>query len=155
MVFCLRASFIPFFFGVMIVYVALRTLVCAVLILGTYNPSGYSYVHWVGEGLTTTKAMIGVLLFVGYSFLSWVVLGSLGAVGTVAGLAVAGLSGYQLYLLLDPGAVSRAVVEMIVLVSLSLFVGIGVSWPALMTRLSGQIHKRYLTKRPKPPRGAA
>jgi len=133
----------------MIAYIAVRTLICAVLILGTYNPSGYSYWHWLLDGLTTSKAVVGVLLFIGYSFLSWVVLGSLGVVGTVAGLAIAALSGYQVFLLIDPGSASRPVIEVIILLALSLFFGIGLSWPALMTRLSGQIQKRYLFKRPK------
>jgi len=122
----------------------IRSLLCIAIVMATYNPSGHSYWHWVIEGMTVTKAAFGVLLVVTYVFLSWVVLGSLGVKGTVAGLVVAGLSGHQVYRLVGPDQ-ARSVIEMIILTGFAVFLGVGLSWPALMTGLSGQIHKRFLT----------
>jgi thiol:disulfide interchange protein len=130
----------------MIFYTLFRSLMCVVIVFATYNPTGHSYWHWAMAGMTTTKAAFGVLLIVIYFFLFWVVLGSLRITGSLSGLAVAGLGGYQIYQVIAPITSEQTVIETIILLSLALFLGIGLSWPALMTRLTGQTHKRYLTK---------
>jgi len=129
----------------MIFHVLFRSLLCASVVMGTYNPSTHSYLHWAADGMTTTKAAVGVVLAVIWVFLFWVVSGSLGVKGMAAGLTVAGLGGHQLYRLVEPASAVRPVIEVIALASFALFLGVGVSWPALMTRLSGQVHKRYLS----------
>jgi thiol:disulfide interchange protein len=129
----------------MVFHVAFRLLLCLAVVMGTYNPSGHSYLHWAVDGMNTAKAAVGVILASIWVFLFWVVSGSLGVKGMIAGLAVAGLGGHQVYRLAGSEGAARPVVEMIALVAFAAFLGIGTSWPALMTRLSGQVHKRYLS----------
>lgn len=46
-----------------------RLLSVSVLVAGTYNPSGYSYYHWVtttGEGSLLFKSCVGVAVLIGY-----------------------------------------------------------------------------------------
>lgn len=128
----------------MLYHLFIRILACIALVLATYNPSGYSYWDWVGEGLDTTKAAVGIVIVIIYVFLSWVVLGSLGIVGTLSGLLVAALAGRQLYLMAAPDAAVGMVLQIIALTCFAAFLGVGLSWPALTTRLTGQVNKRFL-----------
>lgn len=128
----------------MLYHVFIRILACIALVLATYNPSGYSYWDWLGEGITTTKAAVGIMIVIIYAFLSWVVLGSLGIVGTVSGLLVAALAGRQLYLMAAPDAAVGMVLQVIALICFATFLGVGLAWPSLTTRLTGQVNKRFL-----------
>ncbi|CAA7623934.1 conserved membrane hypothetical protein [Candidatus Terasakiella magnetica] len=129
----------------MVHHVFIRSLLCVAFVMGTYNPSGYCYLDWLREGVTTIKAAIGIAIVVIYSFLVWVVLGSLSISGAIAGLALTALVGHQIYLTLGPEAQVGAALQMIALTCFALFLGVGLSWPSVMTQLSGQVHKRYLS----------
>lgn len=126
-------------------HVFIRVLACMAFVLATYNPSGYSYWDWVAEGATTAKAAVGIMILIVYVFLFWVVLASLGGIGTIGGGVAAALTGRQIYLVAAPETAVGMVLQVIALCCFAMFLGIGLSWPALMTRLSGQEHKRYLT----------
>lgn len=128
----------------MFYHVFIRTLACVAFVLATYNPSGYSYWDWVAEGVTTTNAAVGVMLVIVYAFLVWVVVAELGIVGTLSGLVLAALVGRQLYLLAAPDSAAGMVFQLVALVCFAGFLGIGLSWSTLVTRLSGQINKRFL-----------
>lgn len=128
----------------MLYHVFIRILACIAFVLATYNPSGYSYWDWLSEGITTTKAAVGIIILIIYVFLFWVVLGSLGLVGTLSGLAVAALVGRQLYLMAAPEAAVGMVLQLIALACFAGFLGVCLSWPTLTTRLTGQINKRFL-----------
>lgn len=128
----------------MFYHVFIRTLACVAFVLATYNPSGYSYWDWVAEGVTTTNAAVGIMLVIIYAFLVWVVVAELGIVGTLSGLVLAALVGRQLYLLAAPDSAAGMVFQLVALVCFAGFLGIGLSWPTLATRLSGQINKRFL-----------
>jgi hypothetical protein len=48
----------------------LRLLVAFMLVFSTYNPSGYSYYHWVVENIsspTPWMALVGILLLIGWA----------------------------------------------------------------------------------------
>lgn len=128
----------------MLHHVFIRALACVAFVLATYNPSGYSYWDWLSDGVTTTNAAVGIVILIIYVFLFWVVLGSLGLVGTLSGLVVAALVARQLYLIAAPETAVGMVLQVIALTCFAGFLGVGLSWPALMTRLSGQVHKRFL-----------
>lgn len=45
----------------------IRWIICLFLVFATYNPSGYSFFHWIGEadGWWLAKIAVGALLFSG------------------------------------------------------------------------------------------
>lgn len=123
-----------------------RIAVAMALVLLTYNPSGFSYHHWVfgGGGLgkggfDASKAFLGALLLC-----SWVVylraaIASLGWLGVLlSGLVIAS----AVWLLaqqgwLDPSRPKTA--AWIALVALGLVLGVGLGWSNWRRRLTGQV----------------
>ncbi len=121
-----------------------RWLVTTALVQITYNPFGRSYYHWVsGEGGDLLlQALAGLSLLIAYVFLGWVILGSVGIPGVLAMIAIWGLLSHQL---LGFTAVDEPLLrESLVLLSLSTTLTAGLVWPHAVTRLNGQIEKRYL-----------
>ena len=81
----------------------LRLLVAFVLVFSSYNPSGYSYYHWVSENissLTPTIALVGILLLVGWTIFLRATLRSLGPFGL---LLAAAFMGVLLWMMIDWG----------------------------------------------------
>lgn len=115
-----------------------------ILVLGTYNPSGYSYLHWVrdafgAEGLGAVHFFVGALLIAAWSVFVVATQRSLGALGTVIGAV---LIGTLVWLLADLGLVSansRSAVLWLALVSAATLLAIGLSWSHVWRRLSGQL----------------
>ena len=120
----------------------LRLLVAFILVFSSYNPSGYSYYHWVSENidsLTPMIALAGVLLLVGWTILLRATFRSLGPFGL---LLAAAFLGVLLWMMIDWGwfdADSLTAVTYIVLVVLSGILAIGVSWSHIRRRITGQI----------------
>jgi len=120
----------------------LRTLIAVVLVLVTWNPSGWSYVDWALRDRSTfdaVKAFFGLLVFIGWAFClraAWVSLGALGIV------LVAALLGTVVWMLVQFGVVqadNRGALVWIVLVAIGIVLGVGVSWAKLRQRASGEI----------------
>ena len=79
----------------------LRLVAAAVLVFATYNPAGYSYVHWVreaGGGPLPLKVLAGIFLAAGWLFCVRSTLRSLGHVGTAL---AAGFFGVLIWLFVD------------------------------------------------------
>jgi len=120
----------------------LRLLAAFILVFSSYNPSGYSYYHWVSENidsLTPMIALAGVLLLVGWTILLRATFRSLGPFGL---LLAAAFLGVLLWMMIDWGwfdADSLTAVTYIVLVVLSGILAIGVSWSHIRRRITGQI----------------
>ncbi|MEN8207099.1 MAG: DUF6524 family protein [Pseudomonadota bacterium] len=120
----------------------LRLLVAFTLVFSTYNPSGYSYYHWVSENISALTPMIalaGVLLLVGWTIFLRATLRSLGPFGL---LLAAAFLGVLLWMMIDWGwfdADSLTAVTYIILVVLSGILAIGVSWSHIRRRITGQI----------------
>lgn len=126
----------------------LRWTFSVFLVFLTYNPFHYSFWHWLTEGTggdAVIKVLVSIGLFITYMFMIWVILASLGIFGTLAGAAIGILSAVEI---LDrvPGGTNRVVAETIYLVCIASFFAVGLAWPRIVTRLSGQIQKRYLTR---------
>ncbi|MEO5335725.1 MAG: DUF6524 family protein [Magnetospirillum sp. WYHS-4] len=131
----------------------LRWLSSVFVVFLTYNPFHYSFWHWVSEpegGDIMLKAVVSVALFIVYVFMVWVVLASLGIWGVGAGALIGILAAVEILDLLPESSRSRIVVELIALLCVATFFGIGLAWPHIATRLSGQVQKRYLVKIKKP-----
>jgi ABC-type Mn2+/Zn2+ transport system permease subunit len=121
-----------------------RFALALALVLLTFNPSGYSFFHWVRDSIASgtfdpVQALAGVALAIG-----WVMflkathrsLGSLGLILTSAFFAA------LVWLLIDRGilrADSSTAISWIVLVCIAAILAVGMSWSHIRRRLSGQV----------------
>jgi len=110
------------------------------LVLATYNPSGYSFFHWVSESesLGPEHFVVGIIVVIGWVILIAATKRSLDTLGMLLGIVLlAGL----VWLLIDLGALSLDSVSSIawvVLVCISLLLAIGLCWSHIWRRLTGQ-----------------
>ena len=125
-----------------------RWLAAMFLVLATYNPSGYSYYHWIGEldiGNWILKLLVGVLLAILYATFGLATQRSLGRLGIAAWLlffAVVTWTMIDLGLLRIAGS---GTVATIVLVNLANLLAVGVSWSYVRARLAGQADTNNVT----------
>lgn len=121
-----------------------RVLFSLVLVLATYNPTGFSYYNWASEAISASgfgavHFFVGVVLLVGWVILwvaTWRALETLGVI--LAAIVI----GAFVWLLIDLGLLdtgSSAAIRWIALVSLALLLGIGLSWSHIWRRLTGQL----------------
>jgi 4-amino-4-deoxy-L-arabinose transferase-like glycosyltransferase len=120
--------------------VLLRWFVALFGVFATYNPSGYSYFHWVqqGHGQVALRVFAGVALVIFYVVHLRATLRSLGPIGI--GLATA-LFGSIAWLLTQWHVVDLARPDDQSVVSLAItasVLGVGMSWSAIRYRISGQ-----------------
>ena len=120
----------------------IRILLAVVLVLATWNPSGWSYTDWAlrdRETFDAVKAFVGVVLLAGWVFCvraAWVSLGALGLVLVVL------LLGTGVWMLVQFGVVpadDRRMLVWIVLIAIGVALGIGLSWARLRQRATGEI----------------
>jgi len=120
----------------------LRWIGALVLVIGTVNPTGYSYYHWIQERTAENlpiKLIVGVAILIGfvmYLRATWEALGLLGI-----SLAIAFLFAVVWWLidaqLLDPK--EPRVIAWIVLVTIATVMAIGMSWSFVRRKISGQL----------------
>lgn len=120
----------------------IRWVLALVLVFATYNPSGYSWYHWLQGAenkLNPMIALAAVVLIIGWVIYLRATTRSLGVIGTV--LAVA-FFGTLVWALIHYNLISldnTTVLTYIVLLILSAVMGIGLSWSHIRRRLSGQL----------------
>jgi hypothetical protein len=119
----------------------LRIAAALALVLLTFNPSGYSFAHWVAQDfprLRPLQVIAGLLLLIGWITYVTATLRSLGLLGV--SLMVA-LFAALVWLAVDSGwlhlAGGSALAWIAVLVT-GLVLGIGMCWSFVRRRLSGQ-----------------
>ena len=81
----------------------LRLIAASILVFASYNPSGYSYYHWVSEHIdepTPWMAMAGILLLIGWTIFLRATSRSLGIFGL---LLAAAFMGVLLWMMIDWG----------------------------------------------------
>jgi hypothetical protein len=118
-----------------------RWLALTALVMATYNPSGYSYYHWLftpsGESLTA-KYLIGSILSLVYLPLIVTVLRALGI--SISLLLISSLTALYFFITdfipIDPSSIF---LTMFVLISISAFLAIGISFAFVRQRLAGQV----------------
>ncbi|MGC1952551.1 MAG: DUF6524 family protein [Gammaproteobacteria bacterium] len=121
-----------------------RFIAALVLVVATYNPTHYSYYHWVraviAEGnLGPGHFFVGALVVAGWTILVAATRSSLGSVGVVLGAVLIGTAAW---LLVDLGVLradSFISVTWIALVCLAALLSIGLSWSHIWRRLTGQV----------------
>lgn len=120
-----------------------RLISSAVLVLATYNPSGWSFVHWVkagfaNSGLGPEHFVAGVILIIGWIVLLTATFRSIGLLGLILGGA---LFGGLVWLLIDAGILSidsASELTWAILIVVSIVLAIGLSWSHVWRRLTGQ-----------------
>jgi hypothetical protein len=122
--------------------VLLRVLFALALVLLTFNPSGWSFYHWISAppaGITAEKAFAGVALLIGWVICLRTAFVALGWIGVI--LAAALLAAF-VWVLLDLHvlqSIGSTAMLWIALVIVGVILGIGLSWSLLRARTTGQI----------------
>lgn len=120
----------------------LRLVAALGLILGTFNPDGWSYYHWVvesGRPFGALQAFVGVALLVGWVFFLKSTYESLGILGT---LLAAAFFGTLLWLLASRGIFtpqSPKGLTYLVLIGLAFVLATGMTWSFVRRRVAGQV----------------
>ena len=120
----------------------LRLLAAIVLVFSTYNPSGWSYYHWVSENLSSLNPLMalgGTVLLIGWTIYLRATARSLGIFGL---LLAAAFFGTLLWLVIDWGLVaadSITAITYIILVIMCGILAIGISWSHVRRRMTGQV----------------
>lgn len=130
----------------------IRWLAVSALVFATYNPSGYSYVHWVagwqGDYLAL-KIAVG-LIIIGLFWLmavaTWLVLRLFGILMLLAIVLSLAATAWQLGLV----PTTSASIQFLVLAAIATYLTIGVSYAHLRYRLTGQVQSRLLETVPPP-----
>jgi Na+/melibiose symporter-like transporter len=117
-----------------------RFLVALILVFASFNPSGYSYFHWVmnrGDSSLPLLVLAGVALLIGWVIFLRATMRSLGVLGIVLAAA---LFGCLVWLAVDFNLldVASQLFIYIVLIVFAAVLGVGMSWSHIRRRLSGQ-----------------
>ena len=120
-----------------------RWVFALVLVLGAYNPSGFSYITWVFDGDTSfgpVVLIIGLLLLIGWIFCVKTTFDALGWLGVTLGAA---LFAAFIWLLVDMGWLSMestGIMTWMTLVVTSLILAVGMAWSHVKRRITGQLN---------------
>ena len=118
-----------------------RWVFALALVLGTYNPTDYSYISWImSEGVSfgPVIALVGVALLIGWIIFLRATFMSMGWLGIILGAA---FFGCIIWLLVDIGLLSLKsphALAWVALVLMSVILAIGMSWSHIRRRLTGQ-----------------
>lgn len=121
----------------------LRFLMALALVFTTWNPSGWSYAHWLMHDfphVTAPMAVTGVILVIGWFLYLHATLESLGFVGLVLALA---LFGTLTWLVFDLGWLTpdNEVLSYVILVVAAAILALGMAWAHVWRRFSGRIEE--------------
>ena len=120
----------------------LRFLFALLLVLLTYNPSGYSYSHWLQNSFSNFGPLLGLAgmsLVIGWVVYLRATLRSLGLIGLI--LAALFFSTI-IWLLIDWGWLGLnnvTAMSWVILILLSAILAVGISWSHIRRRWTGQI----------------
>ncbi len=118
-----------------------RFFASLVLVLATYNPSGYSFIGWVGSNFPQVRplqAVIGIILLGVWIFFVHATWRALGTLGVALGLA---FFAAVIWLLSSWGWMSmsnHAAVAWMVLLVIACMLTLGLCWALIRVRVSGQ-----------------
>ena len=119
-----------------------RLIIAIALVFATYNPSGYSWYHWLENSNFAVDPIIilaGILLLIGWIIFLRATFRSLGAIGTLLATAFFGAIVWALiyyeWLSLD----NLTAIQYAVLLVLSAILATGISWSHIRRRMTGQL----------------
>lgn len=122
----------------------LRLAFTTVLVLLTFNPTRFSYLHWLQRSFVDSRlgpahALAGVVVLAGWVILFRAASRSLGVWGLFIGAA---FFGTLVWFLISIGALTldqRSTITWIALLCLSGLLALGLSWSHVRRRLTGQL----------------
>jgi hypothetical protein len=131
-----------------------RLLVSLALVFATYNPTGYSFYHWLidaGSGPLSLKLLAAISLAMMYYAAFRIVLAAFRRSGMIVAALVVVLCVVELALLMpEPRESSWQVYveagQYVVLLAIAIIASFGISWSWLIERLTGQLQKRYVRR---------
>lgn len=118
----------------------LRFISAAVLVFASFNPSGYSFVHWAldNQQSLSLKVLSAIILLIGWVVFLRATLRSIGIFGMIL---VAALFAATIWVFVDFGWLALDNVNLlsyIILTMLAFLLAVGMSWSHIRRRLSGQ-----------------
>lgn len=119
-----------------------RIAFAVALVLLTYNPSGYSFYHWLmapSAGITATKALLGVLLLIGWVVCLRTAFVALGWLGVILGSALFAALTWVLIDMKILDLTGPSALTWVILVILGAVLGVGLSWSLIRARTTGQV----------------
>ena len=122
--------------------VALRFLFALLLVLLSYNPSGYSYFHWAHYSfseITPYVVIAGIILLIGWGIYLKATLNSLGLIGIIA---LAALFACLVWLFIYWGFLSVnniSTMAWVIETLLAALLAVGMCWSHFTRRMSGQV----------------
>ncbi len=120
---------------------SLRVIFSVALVFLTYNPTQFSYVSWLldyGEGDLPLVVLVGITLLICYVIYIRATLRSIGLYGMALAAA---FTAALIWVLVDFGIVDVEggnTLQWIVLATIAVILGIGLSWSHVRRLLSGQ-----------------
>lgn len=119
----------------------IRTAFALVLVLATFNPSGYSFTHWMTAppvAVTPAKAIAALVLLIGWLMCLRTAFIALGKFGLLLGVA---LFVAVIWLLVDRQflTLTGSAIVWVSEVVVGILLGVGLSWSLLRAKVTGQI----------------
>ena len=120
----------------------LRFLFALLLVMLTYNPSGYSYMHWLQNSISSIEPLVvlaGISLVIGWVIYIRATLRSLGLIGLIL---AAVFFAVIVWLLVDWGLLGMDnvnAISWVVQFLISAILAVGISWSHIRRKLSGQV----------------
>ncbi len=123
--------------------VFLRLLFALLVVLLTFNPSGFSFFHWAradffSSSLGPLHLLAGLGLLVGWVLFVQATRQSLGLVGILLVGSVFAVLVWMLFFYDVVNTTSSAALTWLVLIGVAVILTVGMSWAHLRRRLSGQ-----------------
>lgn len=120
----------------------MRWAIALLLVFLTYNPSGYSWYHWLAGAENKVEPLIalaGLLLLIGWVIYLRATARSLDVIGTTLTVALFGTLTWALihYQIISLG--NTTLLAYLLLAILSTVMATGLSWSHVRRRLTGQI----------------
>jgi hypothetical protein len=125
----------------------LRWTLSILLVLGTYNPFGFSYYDWVvfDGGYPSLKVLVGVALLILHMA---TILSTGRALGPIGIALLTALYASVAWVLVDNRLLDLEdprMIQLTLLLILSGLYGMGLSWSHIRNQLSGQVHSIDVT----------
>ena len=127
-----------------------RWIFAAALVLGTYNPTEYSYISLImaeGTEFGPVVALVGLLLLIGWIIFIRATFQAMGLLGISLGAAVLAC---LVWFMVDRGWLdlnAPNAMSWVILVVLSLLLAIGMSWSHIRRGMTGQVDVEHIKHR--------
>jgi hypothetical protein len=121
--------------------VLIRMVLAMLLVMATFNPSGYSFAHWVTAPptlVTPAKVLAALVLVIGWLMCLRTAFIAMGKIGILLGGA---FFAAVIWLLVDRQwlTLNGAGITWAALIVVGLLLGVGLSWSLLRTQVTGQV----------------